>query len=66
MGSMPGCSRTHPNALRSQVEGVIVFSTDEEPLQHWDAQIQGVCLAVNQIIEGIHKKNYQLASLEAI
>ncbi|XP_074272298.1 COP9 signalosome complex subunit 4 [Silene latifolia] len=43
-----------------QVEAVIHFEDDTEELQQWDQQIVGVCQALNDILDGMAKKGYQI------
>ncbi|KAJ8447983.1 hypothetical protein Cgig2_028859 [Carnegiea gigantea] len=43
-----------------QVEAVIHFEDDTEELQQWDQQIVGVCQALNDILDGMAKKGFQI------
>ncbi|GBG82739.1 hypothetical protein CBR_g36268 [Chara braunii] len=44
-----------------QVEGVIHFEADVEELRQWDHQIQGVCMALNSVLEAMVKRRMHVA-----
>ncbi|GMH43249.1 hypothetical protein BSKO_11171 [Bryopsis sp. KO-2023] len=46
-----------------QVEGLVIFDGEEEPLMEWDKQVQSVCQSVNDIIDKMQKKGIKVDTL---
>eukprot|EP00741_Cyanophora_paradoxa_P023851 tig00021680_g23038.t1 len=48
-----------------QVHGLIHFESDAETLRQWDAQVEGVCTAVNNIVSSLTPEQLSLAGVRA-
>lgn len=44
-----------------QVDGLIAFDRESERLLQWDAQIQGVCQTLNDVLDGAAARGLQVA-----